>query len=317
MEIVKYRELPLLEGTDLAHAWEHFGPRDELGRLNHLTPDVLLAARAEVRRGETFNLTIPLTLPDPKFGTTRRPLEHHIVERNHGVQDDYLDTFYLQGSTQWDSLRHMSTAALGLDAEWFYGRTPRSDLEPSGARLGIQHWAQRGIVGRGVLADVEGHERRIGRAFDATTPTQITVDMLEATLADQGTELRYGDILLLRTGYVDRYLADTPEAREEYVEARTAPGLRGSAEMAEFLWDSGVVAIAADNPAVEFYPHPSTESLHVRLIPLLGFAIGEFFRFGPLAEDCARDGVYSCFFASVPLNVPGGVGSPGNAIAVK
>ncbi len=317
LEIVKYRELPLFDSTDLPHAWDLFGPGDELGRLNYLTPTVRLAARAEVRRGDTFNLTIPLDLPNPRFGTTRRPLVHHLVERGPGTQDDYLDCFYLQGSTQWDSLRHMSTAALGLRPELFYGRTPRADLQPSTPRLGIQHWAQRGIIGRAVLVDVEGHERRMGRSFASTEPTLVTVDMLEQTLAAQGTELRYGDIMLLRTGYVDTYLADPPEVRDRYVEARTAPGLQGSPEMVEFLWDSGVVAVAADNPAVESYPHPSNESLHVRLIPLLGFALGEFFRFGPLAADCERDGVYTCFFASVPLNVPGGVGSPGNAIAIK
>jgi hypothetical protein len=50
---------------------------------------------------------------------------------------------------------------------------------------------------------------------------------------------------------------------------------------------------------------------------MLGFAIGEWFDLEALAQDCAADGRYSCFVASVPLNLPGGVGSPANVVAIK
>jgi kynurenine formamidase len=88
--------------------------------------------------------------------------------------------------------------------------------------------------------------------------------------------------------------------------------------MAEFLWDSGVVAIAADNPAVEVVPGSrEAGSLHRRLIPLLGFVLGELFDLERLAADCAADRRYTCLFVGVPLHLPGGVGSPGNALAIK
>ena len=45
-----------------------------------------------------------------------------------------------------------------------------------------------------------------------------------------------------------------------------------------------VAAVAADNPAVDAVPvDPAVGSLHRRLIPCLGFAIGELFDFAPLA----------------------------------
>ena len=50
---------------------------------------------------------------------------------------------------------------------------------------------------------------------------------------------------------------------------------------------------------------------------VLGMPIGELWWLDGLAEDCAADGVYEFFFTSAPLNVPGGVGSPPNALAIK
>ena len=80
----------------------------------------------------------------------------------------------------------------------------------------------------------------------------------------------------------------------------------------------GVAAIAADNPAVEVVPGSrEAGSLHRRLIPLLGFVLGELFDLEELAAACAADGRGTCLFVAVPLHVPGGVGSPGNAIAIR
>ena len=103
-----------------------------------------------------------------------------------------------------------------------------------------------------------------------------------------------------------------------FSEERDCPGLYAGEEMAEYLWDRGVVGVVTDNPAVEVVPGSrEAGSLHRRLIPLLGFALGELFDLEALAADCAGDGRYSCLFVGVPLNLPGGVGSPGNAIAIK
>jgi hypothetical protein len=97
----------------------------------------------------------------------------------------------------------------------------------------------------------------------------------------------------------------------------TWPGLSAAAEMAEVLWDWGVSAVVADNPAVEVSPGSAAiGSLHRRLIPLLGLPLGELFDFEELSVRCAAQHRSSFLFVSVPLNLPGGVGSPGNAVAV-
>jgi hypothetical protein len=97
----------------------------------------------------------------------------------------------------------------------------------------------------------------------------------------------------------------------------SSAGLAGSEEMSRFLWDSGVAALPCDNPSVEVVPaDPADGSLHRRLIPHLGFAIGELFDFAGLARACRRAGRYEFLFTSVPLNVAGAVGSPANAVAI-
>jgi len=311
---MNYRDLAEVQGEKSAKGV--FPRPDDLGRLNLLTDEVVAAAAAEIRTGRRFNLTLPLTLPDPPWSKVRRPYRHSIFnyEGLAGIQDDYVDAFYLQYSTQWDGFRHRADPRTGL----FYDEVTPADAGPDGSRLGIERWADLGFAARGVLADIAGHRARSGDALDWRSLEAITVEDITTVLRVQGSELRSGDVLLVRTGFADGYRASEAQTREDVARRRDCPGLHSGEAMAEFLWDSGVTAVAADNLAVETVP-PTGEglSLHERLLPLLGVPLGELFDFGALAEDCAADGRYSCFFVAIPLNMPGAVGSPGNALAIK
>jgi hypothetical protein len=87
--------------------------------------------------------------------------------------------------------------------------------------------------------------------------------------------------------------------------------------MSRYLWDTRVAAIVADNPAIEVSPgDPKVGSLHRRLIPLLGFALGELFVLDELRDALAAAGRWEFLFVGVPLYLPRGVGSPGNALAL-
>jgi hypothetical protein len=91
--------------------------------------------------------------------------------------------------------------------------------------------------------------------------------------------------------------------------------------MAAYLWDTHAAAIASDTFGVEVWPadrnsHPMG-FLHHMLIGQFGMALGELWWLRDLAGDCAADGVYECFLASAPLNMPGGIGSTANALAIK
>jgi kynurenine formamidase len=307
---VPYAQLPMIDAVGMRHAWEFFGRDDNLGRLNLMNPDTVFRAVRSAESGEVINLCLPLDRPQPNWTAGREPYRHVILtERN--TQDDYLDSFYLQGSTQWDGLRHIRAGQAG-----YYGGLESEEVGSVGNRLGIEHWARHGIIGRGVLVDVARYFSVAGKPFDANEGMAISVDVLREILAIRGDVLGRGDVLMLRTGYAESYLAAPEERRTELVGGPSA-GLEADEAMAEFLWDSGVIAVVADNPAVEVVPgDPAKGFLHRRLIPMLGFLLGEFFDLGQLSESCAKKGKNTCLFMAAPLNLPGGVGSPGNALAI-
>src|SRR5437879_4216420 len=103
-EMPRYEDLPVFEKTGEAHAWGVFRPGDQLGTVNLLTPERVLAAAHLVRKGRVINLNLPLNEPDPYPGGRPR-YKHHIYTTRNG-RDDSVDDFYLQGSSQWDALRH-------------------------------------------------------------------------------------------------------------------------------------------------------------------------------------------------------------------
>jgi hypothetical protein len=188
-----------------------------------------------------------------------------------------------------------------------------------------------------VLCDVARWREKIGRPIQHDQPDPIEADELLACLADQGSALEEGDILLVRTGWIGWYERQPLEVRQRLAivsELRT-PGLRSDEKSAEVLWDMHIAAIAADNPAVEVWPPGVLRSAdeynavradkrrmheiftHTLFLPMLGLPLGEMFVLDHLADDCAADGRYSGFFTSAPLNLPSGVASPPNAMVIK
>jgi kynurenine formamidase len=321
----RFADLPFSPDTPPNSSWGLYGPDDALGTLNLLTPERVLAAASCIRTGKRFTVGLPLDLPSPPF-FGRQPLEHTVISLMPGMMDDKLDNYWPQGSTQWDAICHFGTEGT------FYNGNSEADVRAG--RLGIHAAAREGIVGRGVLLDVARHAAATGSPIDPDSSFEIMPDLLDATAAAQGIDLREGDILCLRTGWVGWYLGLDAEGRARpaaasltHVDLR-CPGLSYRAGMAEYLWDHGVAAVAADNPTVEVMPPPPSPTgdpaltdpnatLHAQVMGKLGMTLGEFFDFDDLADDCAADGIYEFFFAAAPINVTGGVGSPPSAVIVK
>jgi kynurenine formamidase len=309
---VKYRELPLIEGTTEHHAWNFFAEGDELGTLNRIGPRQLVEAASLVQSGKVISLNLPLDQPGP-LAEGRSGYEHHVEVERFG-RDDKLDNFFLQGSSQWDGLRHVRYRQHG-----YFGGRQEDDLDTSGV-LGVDRIAERGVFGRGVLLDVAGFYTARGEALPVGERTEITVDMLDRVADAQGVELQPGDVVLVRSGWLGWYQSLTAEQRAEVGTSQTMSciGLEARPEMAEWLWDNGVAAIACDNPALEALPiRPENGFLHHRILPLLGFLIGELLSLDELADDCRGDGRYIGLMASAPLHLPNGVGSPANAYMIK
>jgi hypothetical protein len=217
-----YRDLPVGKGAPDGSAWGLWGPDDQLGTLNLLTPKRTEAAASLVRRGAAFPLNLRVDQPNPPlYG--RGEVRQTIVGEGGNGRDDYLDNFWPQASSQWDSLRHVRHP----DDGWYNG-VEDGQIVAGGGKLGIENMARRGIAGRGVLLDVDRYLHSAGRALDHVSSITITVDDLESCRKAQTVDIGEGDILLVHTGWLRWYLSDaTSETREAMADRSRlrAPGL--------------------------------------------------------------------------------------------
>ena len=311
-----FSELPVRAGAPPGSSWGVFGDDDEVGTFNFITEADVRAAAALVERGAIFALNWDLSLPSPAF-FLRETVRHTVFEKYPGVViDDYVDSFWPQASSQWDGLRHIAAPEVG-----FYNGASLAEVsQPGAGRLGIEKWAERGIVGRGVLIDVVASIERAGGGLDPFEFFAIGPDVIERVAGEQGVKIQAGDILVLRTGWVEAYERLDQRERDEYAELVRpgSPGLYGD-DIPAFLWDNRIAAVAADNPALEAGHHGKgcDLALHHSLIALLGVPLGELWDVQHLAADCAADGRYEFMLTSAPLRLGGGVGSPPNALALK
>lgn len=330
-EVPTYKELLVREDGPPGSSWRVFGAGDQIGALNFLTQETAVRAAGLVSTGRVYNLDYPLNTFVPSIAGTRPATEHKIFANNPNHRDDWLDSFYLQSTTQIDGWRHMRHPEYG-----FYGGVPDDAVDVGRPDLGIQLAAEKGIFGRGVLVDLPRYFAGAGLRYDITTNQMITPSDLEGALAAEGTELTSGDILLLHTGWSAYYLGLGPEEQDAFRKGGMhAPGLAQSRDMVEFLWDNQLSLIFSDNAGVEAHPvspdspfltpgEPSPERgpshngmLHRPAIALLGLLFGECFRLDEIAAACAADGKYEFLVTAKPLDLIGGVGSPGNAMAIK
>jgi kynurenine formamidase len=311
-----FDELPELGSTGERIAWDAFGRHDELGTINFITPAVVLAAVKLVREGVVVNLNLPIGENWSPWGSGRQATRSEF--RTDNGRDDRLDNFYLQGTTQWDSLRHVRFKGL----ECYYGG--RTDKELDAGELGIHVWAARGIISRGVLLDVEGYFAGQGGNLSPNDRFQISGDLLDDIASAQGVEIRPGDVVLLRTGWLKWYQSLAEDTRED-VQAQfkanrrflRMPGIDPSRETVGWFWNHRIAGVAIDTPAFEALEYRREDGwAHQRLIPLLGMAIGELWALDDLGQKCLQTGSFEFLLMSAPLNVPQGVGTTANAYAI-
>lgn len=329
--------------------WGDFGPDDQRGRLNLLTPEKVLQGVAEVCEGRTFCLSLPLDLPggndlNPRrFPPVLRPTLRDGVPNfvcDNGVNSDVfcddLVVLYLQYSTQWDSLAHVGSLfdadGDGRPERVFYngfrggedirGPTQATDAGvptqpgPSTSRagaLGIENMATACVQGRGVMIDLHAHygrDRKLVR-YD---------DLMRVMEADKVT-VEPGDMVCLHTGFGEMLLemAGTPDPHALH---HACPVLDGrDADLLRWITDSGLAVLIADNYAVEAAPAQPGEGccaslpLHEHCLFKLGVHLGEIWHLTPLAAWLRAHARSRFLLTAPPLRLPGAVGSPTTPIA--
>jgi|TARA_R100000935_G_scaffold18953_1_gene36507 kynurenine formamidase len=324
--------------------WGDFGPDDQVGRMNLITPEARLRGAREIKEGLSFCLSLPLDYPggNTLFPYRRGPVFHH-EKRGDGhnfnykmsdlspcycdvVSDDAV-TLYTQYSTQWDALAHvgqMFDADGDGTPEKVYYNGYRAGIDiigpddqddaPGAQALGIENLAVAGVQGRGVMADMEKHWGRNRHL--------VGYDDLMRVLDAQKAEVESGDFLCLYTGFADLLLSMNKKPDGDVL-ARSCAVLDGRDDkLLDWITESGIVAICADNFAVEAYPARPTDAETHPALPLhnlclfkQGIHLGELWYYAELAAFLRKANRSSFFLTAPPLRLPGSVGSPLTPIA--
>ncbi|KAL4978382.1 hypothetical protein BDW66DRAFT_149218 [Aspergillus desertorum] len=326
------KELPKIPGAPDDAAWV-WGKDDQIGRLNLLTSARVKAAAAEIKTGEMVRLDLPLDVPKtPSFG--REAFKHTIKPLGSGVGYDDLYTLNTQSGTQWDGFRHFAH----LGSKCFYNGATSADIEGPMAttRCSIHHWSTHCITSRAILLDYKSYAEAHNINYDPYTSHAISYADLAACGKYQnldirpesaGGELKPGDILLVRSGFVQRYNELTPSQREAAAQRTGADiawaGLKQEEEILDWLHDCYFAAVAGDSPTFECWPITATEGgrgsigfMHQNILALWGMPLGEMWDLERVAKICEKEKRWSFFLTSAPANVVGGVGSHPNATAI-
>jgi hypothetical protein len=292
------------------------------GTPSFITPEAVLEARNCIRTGTAFGLDYPADAFDPGMSLKRGAPRHTIYSSHPAHRDDFLDGYYLQGSTQIDGLRHRRADDVG-----FYNDTPDERITEGTPDLGIQEWADLPIAGRGVLLDLEGYRTGRDDPIDHAAGEPLGMDLIEAAIEAQSINLRQGDILMLHAGWCEWFLALAPKEKQRIRDSRKATGVAQSEDFIAWAWDHRLALLAADNFAFECLPvvpaSPYRDSapndhgmMHQQLLAKLGMPLGELWRLGPLTRHMRAARQWVAFITIKPLNITGGTGSPANATAL-
>jgi hypothetical protein len=203
-----------------------------------------------------------LNVPGPAF-FGRKGLKHRIKNIAPGAFDDEL-AFNTQSSSQWDGFRHFAHPTYNCHYNGVISDEIMADLDGDGEdgeeapersrKLGIDAWAKKGIIGRGILLDVYSWVQKSGKAYDPFTKHSITADDLRECAESQGTSFQTGDILLIRTGWLSTYnalsIAQKSERSTMPLDQHFYAGLDATDPMKDFLYDNYFAAAATDNMQV-------------------------------------------------------------------
>ena len=290
----------------------------ERGPAARQRPEDLLAALALPTRGITYSLALPRYTGMPLFGA-HPPFDVSMYRTPAGLRGDGIAPWgprnevnlgYMaeivsgtaHSGAHVDALAHMT---IGEDDHWYGGGNAREHLGDRGPTLGDGAKLPPFIT-RGVLLDVPAY--RGLEALPAHEP--VTADELEAVAKHQGVEVRSGDVVLIRSGY----LAHWPD-REALDRHKTAgPDISA----ARWLLERGAVAVGSDTETFEVQPAPdpgdpaNPQPVHTLLLIENGIYLFESI----WLEELSRDRVFEFLFIALPLKIEGATGSMLDPVAI-
>ena len=318
MAITTDKELvpePLLEKDGLKVSKSPWGPDDEIGRLNWITPETNRTILEHLDGTHLFDLNVDyfIGMPswsaagDPPYGigmmhTPQGSIHDNLSGVGAATHERYSycgDSIhmYTHCGTHVDTLNH-----LGHHGLFWNGWTPDKDL---GSRM----WMKGGldkyppIIARGVLLDIAGMH-----GVDCLPDAHgITPQELQDCVAKQGVELRPKDVVLIRTGRMtvwpdyDGYLLKSPGLK--------LPAAKWLCE------EAGAMCIAGDTIGLEVMPWEEPDAflpVHAYMFATAGAQIIEVVDM----EEIAAERRYEFAFLGFPVKLRGATGAPMPSYAV-
>jgi kynurenine formamidase len=273
-------------------------------------------------------------------GTAGRFYNVHMSQMEDWGDPRYVDvwaddvvTLSLQYSTQWDSLAHVGAEfdadGDGVEEAVFYNGYragvdlvgPEPDARGDGGQnlcfahhLGLEHMANHGVQGRGVLIDLAHHLGHEWRGVDRK--------MLEEIMVADDVVVEPGDMLLIHTGFATKVLewGREPDPAKIHTMCTYLDGRDES--LLQWISESQISALVADNYAVEGLlgkdRDPSRHSflpIHHLCLFRLGAPLGEMWYLHELAAWLRERHRSRFLLTAPPLRLPGIVGSPLTPVA--
>lgn len=287
--------------------WGRWGPDDQRGALNFITPELRLAALRLVEEGVTVRCALPLpTLPAPE---NLRPAVHFMTRTADAFQGQrygFVGDYFAIAPHGW-STTHMDALCHLIYKDRMYNGFSSSEITSTGARkLSIEAGIE-GVVGRGVLLDIP----RL-RGVPWLEPGEaINAAELERAGAAQGVQVGRGDILIIRTGRHAR--------AEAHGSWNPLVGLAGLHPYAMPWLHAREIAVLGCDGCSDTFPSPVAgirDPIHILALGAMGVHILDNVYTDALAEACAARGRWAFSLTVAPLYLRGGTASPVNPIAV-
>lgn len=335
--------------------WGDFGPDDQLGRLNLLTPDKVRQGVAEVKEGLSFCLSLPLDYPG---GNVLNPRRHPPILRptlrngranfNYRMQIDDPDAtdvlsddaviLHTQYSTQWDGLSHVGQMFDADDdgvAEAVYyngfragtdivGPTDAADAGAVGTLQAVATSSAKALgIEKMAATGVQGRGVMIDlHAHVGRERVSIGYDDLMRIMAADGVEVEPGDMVCLHTGFGEMLVEMGGKPSHFALENSCAVLDGADRRLLDWITRSGLAVLVADNYAVEAHPAGKAYAGCCAIVPLhehclfkLGIHLGELWHLTPLANWLREHRRSRFLLTAPPLRLPGAVGSPVTPVA--
>jgi len=297
-----------------------WGPNDQLGALNRLTPEKVLEAASLIRQGVIYDMTHVFEEDMPLFDLTPGSRKYTLsipgapswgpMGENRLVwNEDFISGHLGQDGSQFDALAHMGTVVGepgDLNAIRYYNGFTHAEIGGGRgfSKLGVEQTTP--IFTRGILIDVAGYK---GRVLERSE--EISVEDLLAALKREGLseeDILPGDAVFYNTGWGSYWKTDNAKFNSG------TPGL--SIAAGDWMVAKKVVLVGTDNWAVEAIPNPDQKWFapnHQKFLVENGIYIMENLDFGKLID--AKVYEFAFVFGAIPFK--GATGSPGRPFAIR